>query len=92
MDAYLNAYRQAKVPVELVLRSGNAVQGRILSFDRYTLLVEAEVTDELSRVGRTQVVLIYKHAVDMIGSADDGPARKAKRDRWRKDQDDASGE
>jgi len=58
-DQYLNQARKERVKVSILLMSGETLDGYIKSFDSFCLLVEAEGD-----------LLIYKHAVSSITSAD----------------------
>ncbi len=58
-DQYLNQARKERVKVTLVMMTGEKLEGYIKSFDSFCILAEC--------VGD---VLIYKHAVSSITSAD----------------------
>lgn len=55
-DAYLNTLRREKVPLVAYLVNGVPIKGRILSFDNFVVLFEAE--------GKQQ--LVFKHAISTI--------------------------
>jgi len=55
-DSYLNTLRREKVPVVAYLMNGVPIKGRILSFDNFVVLFEAE--------GKQQ--LVFKHAISTI--------------------------
>ncbi|MCS7262596.1 MAG: RNA chaperone Hfq [Aquificaceae bacterium] len=55
-EAFLNTARKRRVRVTIYLLNGVRLQGRIRSFDLYTLLIED---------GRQQT-LVYKHAITTI--------------------------
>lgn len=55
-EAFLNTARKRKVKVTIYLINGVRLQGRIKSFDIYTILMEE---------GRQQT-LVYKHAITTI--------------------------
>ncbi|MEN3027651.1 MAG: RNA chaperone Hfq [Aquificaceae bacterium] len=55
-EAFLNTARKRKVKVTIYLINGVRLQGRIRSFDLYTILIED---------GRQQT-LVYKHAITTI--------------------------
>lgn len=55
-NRFLNRIRQESAQVTLITTNGYQLRGRVLSFDTYTLILDAE--------GRQQ--LIYKHAVSTI--------------------------
>lgn len=56
-DAFLNAARKADIPVSIYVTNGYLINGaKILSFDNFSVLVEA---------GGNQM-LIYKHAISTI--------------------------
>lgn len=55
-DNYLNTLRREKVPVVAYLMNGVPIKGRILSFDNFVVLFEAE--------GKQQ--LVFKHAISTI--------------------------
>lgn len=58
-DQYLNQARKERVKVVIVMMSGDKLSGYIKSFDSFCILVESEGD-----------MLIYKHAVSTISSAD----------------------
>ena len=58
-DQYLNQARKERVKVSLVMMTGEKVEGYIKSFDSFCILAECAGD-----------VLIYKHAVSSITSAD----------------------
>ncbi|MBN1500426.1 MAG: RNA chaperone Hfq [Spirochaetes bacterium] len=55
-DLYLNAARKEKMDVTLYLTNGVPLQGKVLSFDSFTILLETDKKHNL----------IYKHAVSTI--------------------------
>ncbi|MEJ7553121.1 MAG: RNA chaperone Hfq [Aquificaceae bacterium] len=55
-EAFLNTARKRRVKVTIYLLNGVRLQGRIRSFDLYTILIED---------GRQQT-LVYKHAITTI--------------------------
>jgi host factor-I protein len=55
-DAYLNRLRKEKVPVSVFLTRGTRLQGVIVRFDQFTVLLEDGGTQQL----------IYKHAIATI--------------------------
>lgn len=55
-EAFLNTARKRRVKVTIYLVNGVRLQGRIRSFDLYTILLED---------GRQQT-LVYKHAITTI--------------------------
>lgn len=55
-EAFLNTARKRRVKVTIYLINGVKLQGRIRSFDLYTILMED---------GRQQT-LVYKHAITTI--------------------------
>ncbi|MCY0866854.1 MAG: RNA chaperone Hfq [Aquificaceae bacterium] len=55
-EAFLNTARKRRVKVTIYLINGVRLQGRIRSFDLYTILMED---------GRQQT-LVYKHAITTI--------------------------
>ncbi len=55
-EAFLNTARKRRVKVTVYLINGVRLQGRIMSFDLYTILLEE---------GRQQT-LVYKHAITTI--------------------------
>jgi len=55
-EAFLNTARKRRVKVTIYLINGVRLQGRIRSFDLYTILMEH---------GRQQT-LVYKHAITTI--------------------------
>ncbi len=58
-DQYLNQSRKERVLVTIELMSGQKIQGYIKSFDSFCVLVESDGD-----------ILLYKHAVCSITSAD----------------------
>jgi host factor-I protein len=59
-EAFLNTARKRRVKVTIFLINGVRIQGKIRSFDTFTILVED---------GRQQT-LIYKHAISTIVPAE----------------------
>jgi host factor-I protein len=59
-EAFLNTARKRKVKVTIFLINGVRIQGKIKSFDTFTILVED---------GRQQT-LVYKHAISTIVPAE----------------------
>ncbi len=59
-EAFLNTARKRRVKVTIFLINGVRIQGRIRSFDTFTILVED---------GRQQT-LVYKHAISTIVPAE----------------------
>lgn len=55
-DAFLNAARREKETVTIFLMDGAKIQGRIKSFDKFSLLLEAGQQEHL----------IFKHAISTI--------------------------
>jgi host factor-I protein len=55
-EAFLNTARKRKVKVTIFLINGVRIQGKVRSFDTFTILVED---------GRQQT-LVYKHAISTI--------------------------
>ncbi|MCS6998417.1 MAG: RNA chaperone Hfq [Aquificaceae bacterium] len=55
-EAFLNTARKRRVKVTIYLINGVRLQGRVRSFDLYTILIED---------GRQQT-LVYKHAITTI--------------------------
>lgn len=55
-DAILNSTRREKTPVTINLLDGTALNGKIRSFDRFSVLLD----------GSGQDVLIFKHAIATI--------------------------
>ncbi|MCS6875285.1 MAG: RNA chaperone Hfq [Aquificaceae bacterium] len=55
-EAFLNTARKRRVKVTIYLINGVRLQGRVRSFDIYTILIED---------GRQQT-LVYKHAITTI--------------------------
>ncbi|MCD6188179.1 MAG: RNA chaperone Hfq [Desulfuromusa sp.] len=58
-DQYLNQARKERIRVTLVMMTGETLEGYIKSFDSFCILAES-----------TGDVLIYKHSVSTITSAD----------------------
>ena len=59
-EAFLNTARKRKVKVTIFLINGARIQGKLRSFDTFTILVED---------GRQQT-LVYKHAISTIVPAE----------------------
>jgi len=59
-EAFLNTARKRKVKVTIFLINGVRIQGKVRSFDTFTILVED---------GRQQT-LVYKHAISTIVPAE----------------------
>jgi len=59
-EAFLNTARKRKVKVTIFLINGVRIQGRVRSFDTFTIFVED---------GRQQT-LVYKHAISTIVPAE----------------------
>jgi len=59
-EAFLNTARKRRVKVTIFLINGVRIQGRVRSFDTFTILVED---------GRQQT-LVYKHAISTIVPAE----------------------
>ncbi len=66
-DPFLNQLRKQKVPVSIFLVNGIKLQGEIESFDRFVVLLKANVSQ-----------IVYKHAIStivpsrMVNFADEG--------------------
>ncbi|HZH32509.1 MAG TPA: RNA chaperone Hfq [Pyrinomonadaceae bacterium] len=58
-DAFLNTVRREKEPVTIYLMNGAKLTGRIKSFDKFSVLLEAGVQEQL----------IFKHAISTISHA-----------------------
>ena len=58
-DQYLNQSRKERVKVAVTLMSGERMEGYIKSFDNFSVLLDASGD-----------LLIYKHAISSITSAD----------------------
>jgi len=80
-DIFLNHLRREKIDVELQLLSGEKLNGRILGFDNFSIIIE-----------NTRQQLIYKHSVSVItpllkkapGEGGDAPQDQQEHDRERK--------
>jgi len=55
-ESFLNTIRKRKVKVIVYLINGVRIQGRIRSFDTFTILIE----------DKRQQTLVYKHAISTI--------------------------
>lgn len=55
-DAFLNSTRRERIPVKMTLMDGEALSGRIKSFDKFSVLLDVNGQD----------VLIFKHAIASI--------------------------
>ncbi len=58
-DQFLNQARKERVKVAITMMSGDKLEGHIKSFDSFCVLIEADCD-----------VLLYKHAISVITSAD----------------------
>ena len=58
-DAFLNNARKEKIPVTIYLVSGVKLLGKIKSFDKYSLVMEAN----------NQEQLIFKHAISTVATS-----------------------
>ena len=58
-DQFLNQARKERVSVAITMMSGEKLQGHIKSFDSFCVLIESECD-----------ILLYKHAISVITSAD----------------------
>jgi host factor-I protein len=58
-DAFLNTVRREKTTVMIYLVNGAKLTGRIRSFDKFSVLLEAGSTDQL----------IFKHAISTISQS-----------------------
>ena len=58
-DAFLNTVRREKIAVMIYLMSGAKLNGRIRSFDKYSVLLESATHEQL----------IFKHAISTIQHA-----------------------
>lgn len=61
-EPYLNALRKEQIPVSIFLTNGIKLQGQIVSFDQFALLLKSNVSQ-----------MVYKHAISTIV-----PARNVK--------------
>lgn len=57
-DDFLNQLRRDRTPVVLLLMNGVKLAGRIKSFDRYSLVLEADGQEQL----------IFKHAIATVAA------------------------
>ena len=55
-DAFLNSARRDKLSVQVNLMNGSTLSGRIKSFDKFSVLLDANAQD----------FLIFKHAISTI--------------------------
>ncbi|MSN27046.1 MAG: RNA chaperone Hfq [Geobacter sp.] len=58
-DQYLNQARKERVRVAILMMSGDKLEGHIKSFDNFSVLLDSSGD-----------ILIYKHAISTITSAD----------------------
>ena len=63
-DGFLFGTLKEGRPVALLLRSGDAISGRLKRFDRYVLLIESNERE----------ILVYKHAITGLVSQAPEPA------------------
>ena len=54
-DPYLNELRKEKISVSVFLVNGIKLQGLIVSFDQYVILLKSNVTQ-----------MVYKHAISTV--------------------------
>lgn len=57
-DAFLNTARREKHIVSVNLMSGEILEGKIKSFDKFSVMIDSEGTD----------FLLFKHAISTISS------------------------
>lgn len=57
-DVFLNFARREKLPVQIRLMDGTAIEGRVKNFDRFAVIVEFTGSDHM----------IFKHAIASIRS------------------------
>ena len=55
-DSFLNSARKEKVPITIYLLSGVKLTGRIRSFDKYSVVLDANGQEQL----------IFKHAISTL--------------------------
>jgi len=55
-DAFLNAVRKDRVDVTIYLTNGVPLNGRVISFDSFTVLIEVDKRQNF----------IYKHAISTV--------------------------
>ncbi len=55
-DAFLNSTRRERIPITVTLMDGKVLNGRIKSFDKFSVLIDVSGQD----------VLIFKHAITSI--------------------------
>ncbi|SNR58805.1 RNA chaperone Hfq [Desulfurobacterium atlanticum] len=55
-DAFLNKLRKEKIPVNIFLTKGIKLQGIVVFFDQFTIILENEDTQQL----------VYKHSIATI--------------------------
>ncbi len=55
-DEWLNTARRAETPLHVMLTNGATVSGRLINFDTYSLIVEAE----------QETILLFKHAICLV--------------------------
>lgn len=55
-DAILNKLRKERIPVTVFLVNGFQIRGRVLGFDSFTVIMDAEGKQEL----------VYKHALSTL--------------------------
>ena len=61
-DQFLNQVRKARIEVEVILQSGEALKGLVRSFDSFCIIIE----------NQEEITLVYKHALNMIKPATPG--------------------
>ncbi len=67
-NEFFNNARKDRVTVNIFLSNGKRLVGRIRSFDKFTLLLEGEVGEQI----------IYKHAISTVGVAHGGPGNRGR--------------
>jgi host factor-I protein len=55
-DSFLNTARKEKTPITIYLMSGVKLTGRIRSFDKYSVVLESNIQEQL----------IFKHAISTV--------------------------
>lgn len=61
-DQFLNQVRKARIEIEAILSSGEAIRGYVRSFDSFCIIVE----------DASEIRLLYKHALTMIRPSQPG--------------------
>lgn len=57
---FFNRLRKEKTPIQLFLANGKKLTGRVVAFDKFTILLDGPFGEQM----------IFKHAISTIGMSD----------------------